>query len=75
VLVAFVVRRAAQLGRGLGEVEAGFVGVGVENSEFLLVIGRTALKASNCFAAASEFFNKCFERDSRNCMAWFMGRH
>jgi hypothetical protein len=72
VLVALVVGRAAQLGRWLGEEEAVFRGIAAEDSEFLAVIGRTALKARNCFAAASELFNVCLERDSRSSVARFM---
>jgi len=75
MFVAFVVRRATQFGWRIPEVETCFPGVTVEDSDFLEVMGRTALKARNCFAAASELFNVCFERDSRRKLAWFMGRH
>ena len=53
MLISLVVRRAVQVGWFVGKVEAGFFGVGAEDSEFLVVIGRTALKARNCFTAAS----------------------
>jgi hypothetical protein len=75
VLVALVVRRAAQFVRSDREEEAALVGVVAEDSEFLVVIGRTALKARSCFAAASELFNVCLERDSRSSVARFMGGH
>jgi hypothetical protein len=75
LLVALVVRWAAQLGWWPGEEEVVFRGVAAEDSEFLVVIGRTALKARSCFAAASELFNVCLERDSRSSVARFMGGH
>ena len=75
MLVSLVVGRAFQVGWRFGKVEAGFLGVGAEYSEFLVVIGSTALKARSCFAAAAEVFNVCFERDSRSSVAWFMGGH
>ena len=75
MLVSLVVRRLAQRGWRIGEEEAGFFSVGVEDSEFFVVIGRTALKARNCFAAASELCNKCLERDSRSREACVMAGH
>lgn len=69
VLVALFVRCTTQFRRRFGEVEAPLFGIGTKNSEFLAVIGRTALKARSCFAAASELFNVCFERDSRSSVA------
>ncbi len=53
MLVALLVGGAAQLVWRGAEDEAGFIGIGAENSEFLLVIGRTSLKARNCFTASS----------------------
>lgn len=53
VLVAFLVRDAAQFVRRGLEEEPLLVGGLVEDSEFLVEIGSTALKARNCFAAAS----------------------
>lgn len=75
MLVAFVVGRAAQLWRPGSKEELLFFGVAVEDLEFFEEMGRTALKTSNCFAAASEFFNVCLERDSRSREAWIMGGH
>jgi hypothetical protein len=42
-----------QFGRRAGEEETFFTGVVSENSEFFVVIGRTALNTRNCFTAAS----------------------
>lgn len=53
---------------------AGFIGIAVADSDFLVVTGRTSLKARSCFAAASELFNVCLERDSRSRAAWLMGK-
>ncbi len=75
MLVPFVVRRSAQFFRRSREAKSEFFDVGSEDSELFMEIGRTALKARNCFAAASELFNVCFERDSRSRLAWFMGGH
>jgi hypothetical protein len=53
VFVAFFVGSAAQfVWRGLEE-ESCLFGIGTENSEFFVVIGRTSLKARNCRTAAS----------------------
>ena len=70
-----LVGRPDQFDRRGMEEESAFFGVLSENSEFLVEIGRTALKARNCFAAASELFNGCFKRDSRSGVAWFMSGH
>jgi hypothetical protein len=75
MLVAFVVRRSAQEVRGLAEEESLFFRELAEDSEVLVEIGSTALKARNCFAAASELRNKCWERDSFRSEAWFMVGH
>ena len=75
MFVSFVVGCAIQFGRRCLEDESALFCADSEDSEFLVVIGRTALKARNCFAAASELCNKCFERDSRSSVAWFMGGH
>ena len=75
VLVAFLVGRAAQFVRWGLEEEALLGCDMAEDSEFLVEIGSTALKARNCFAAASELCNKCLERDSRRSVAWSMGGH
>jgi len=53
MLVALVFGRAAQFFRGRSEEEASFPGVAPEDGDFLVEIGRTALKARNCFTAAS----------------------
>lgn len=73
MFVSFVVGCPVQFDRRGLEDESALVCAGAEDSEFLVVIGRTALKACNCFEAASELCNKCFERDSRSSVAWFMG--
>lgn len=44
----------------------------VADTEFLVEIGITALKARNCRTAASVLCNRCLERDSRNCSALFI---
>ena len=75
VFVSFLVRSAAQFVRRGLEEEPLLVGDLVEDSEFLMEIGSTALNARNCFAAASELCNKCLERDSRRSVAWFMNGH
>ncbi len=75
MLVALVVGWTTQFGRRFYELEAEFLGVVREDSEFLVEIGRTALKTRSCFTAAAELFNVCFERDSRSSLAWFMGGH
>ena len=75
VFVAFVVRRAAQDGWCLVKEEPAFFRKLAEDSEVLAEIGRTSLKARNCFAAASELCNKCLERDSLSSKAWFMRGH
>ncbi len=75
VFVAFFVRNPAQFVRRGLEEEVLLRGELAEDSEFLVEIGRTALKARNCLAAASELCNKCLERDSRRSVAWFMGGH
>ena len=73
MFVSFVVGGAAQFGRRILEDESALLCIGAEDSEFLVEIGRTSLKARNCFAAASELCNKCFERDSRSSVACLMG--
>lgn len=75
MLVSLFVGNLAQLDGRRFEEEALRVGDFEKQGEFLSVIGITALKARNCFAAASELCNKCLERDSRRSMAWFMGGH
>ena len=75
MFVSFVVGRADQRGWRTGKEEIVLPGVISENSDFFDEIGRTALKARNCFTAASEVFNKCFERDSRSKVIWFMAGH
>lgn len=66
MLVAFVVGWAVQRGWRTREDVSALFDVVAENSDFLDEIGKTSLKARNCFAAASELFNKCFERESRS---------
>ena len=75
MLVSLFVGNTAQFVRRGLEEDVLFRGELSENSELFLVIGRTALKARSCLAAASELCNKCLERDSRRSMAWFMGGH
>ena len=75
MFVPLVVGRAAQRGWWVGAEVAVLPAAVAENSEFLDEIGRTALKARNCFTAPSEHFNKCFERDARSKVIWFMGRN
>jgi len=75
MLVSFLVGNAAQFVRWILEEEVLLCSDLAEDGEFLVVIGRTSLKARNCFAAASELCNKCLERDSRRSAAWFMGGH
>jgi hypothetical protein len=75
MLVALFVGNPAQLVWRSLEEEVLPEGDFEEDGEFLSVIGITALKARNCFTAASELCNKCLERDSRRSAAWFMGRH
>ena len=53
VFVSFVVGSLIQFDRRGLEDESVLFCVGAEDSEFLVEIGRTALKARNCFAAAS----------------------
>jgi hypothetical protein len=53
MLVALVVGRSAQFFRRSFEEETVFVDIVEEDSDFLVEIGRTALKARNCFTAAS----------------------
>lgn len=53
MLVALVVGRTAQFCRWSPEAEAVLADVVVEDADFLVEIGRTALKARNCFTAAS----------------------
>ena len=53
VLFSFLVRSAAQFVRRGLEEEPLLVGDLVEDTEFLVEIGSTALKRRNCFAAAS----------------------
>lgn len=53
VFVAFLVGGAAQFVRRGFEEEALLFGVLAEDGEFFVVIGRTSLKARNCFTAAS----------------------
>jgi hypothetical protein len=75
MFVSLLVGNTAQFVRLGLEEEVLFACDLSENGEFFSVIGITALKARNCFAAASELCNKCLERDSRSIMAWFMGGH
>jgi len=53
MLIAFIVGWTTQFSRRGVQVEVFFTDVVPENSEFFLVIGRTSLKARNCFTAAS----------------------
>jgi hypothetical protein len=53
MFVSFVVGCPVQFDRRGLEDESVLFCVGAEDSEFLVEIGRTALKARNCFAAAS----------------------
>ena len=55
--------------------KAPFSGVLPEDAEFFELMGWAALNTRNCFAAASEFRNMCFERDSRSSVIWFMGKY
>jgi len=75
MLGSFLVGDAAQLDRWLLEEKSLLCGDLAEDGEFFVVIGRTSLKARNCFTAASELCNKCLERDSRRSVAWFMKGH
>jgi len=53
VLVSLLIGSPIQFGRRIGEEEAFFLREGSKNSEFFMVIGRTSLKARNCFTATS----------------------
>jgi hypothetical protein len=53
MLVTLLIRSSIQFVRRSREYETGLVGVVVENSEFLGVIGCTSLKARNCLTASA----------------------
>jgi hypothetical protein len=53
VLDSLLIGSPIQFGRRIGEEEAFFLREVSENSEFFVVIGRTSLKARNCFTATS----------------------
>lgn len=51
--VSLLIGSPVQIGRRIGEEEAFFLREVSENSEFFAVMGRTSLKARNCFTATS----------------------
>jgi hypothetical protein len=70
--VPLLIRRTTQRFGRCSEDEPSLGCVSSKNTDFLEVMGRTALKTRNCFAAATEFFNMCLERYSRRSAIWFM---
>lgn len=75
MLIPLVGGWPTQLRRLVFDEETLFVGVAVEDVQFLFVMGRTALKTSNCFAASAEFFKMCLERESLKVCGFHMWGH